>query len=87
MKTLDNIEGVDFSPLEKVEGLMDVKERVIVELEEVGMGPEYGSSMEVDIDAFDQLGRIVMGALEELKKYQKENEVLKKQLKNHEENE
>lgn len=51
------------------------------------MGPEYGSSMEVNKDAFDHLGRRVMDALEELEKYQKENVALKQQLKKHEESE
>lgn len=68
---------VDCSPLEKVEGLMDVKDGVIASLEEVSVGPEHGSSMEVDKDDFDRLRIIVMDSLEELGKYQKENEVLK----------
>jgi len=64
------------SPLNKVEDLMDIKDGVIVALEEIGVGPEYGSSVEVYKDAFDRLGRIVMDSLQELERYQKENVAL-----------
>ena len=37
---------------------MDIKDEVVVVLEEVGVGPKDGSSMEVYKDSFDQLWRI-----------------------------
>ena len=66
------------------EDLSELKDEIIATLEELGMGPEYYSSIEVDKDAFNNLESRVMDVIEKLENYQKENGVLKQQIKKYE---
>jgi chromosome segregation ATPase len=61
--------------------VLKLKDKIIIALEEIRMGPDYYTIIEVDKDAFSNHESSVMDALEKLENYLKENGALKQQLK------